>query len=321
MQSKPHIHSASTESIYVGIDVASQWLDVWLDPAGLSCRFANTTHGIADLVEWLRAFPIALVAMEATGRLERACARALADANYQIAVLNPSQISGFRKAIGQLAKTDLLDARAIAQFARTIPLEARPLAERHIEELKDLGARFRQITRMLTAERNRLRRTDHELAASSIKATILFFTDERKKIEVAMKKLVKNHAALKARYDILMSIPGIGSQTALTLVSDLPELGTLDGKKIAALAGVAPMNGDSGLKASRAKLRGGRNNVRAILYMAAMAAQRYNPQISAFYKRLVANGKPGMVALSACMRKLLVIANSMLANQRKWQEA
>lgn len=261
MQHKHHKNTESTECIYVGIDIASQWLDVWLDPIGLCRRFNNTKEGISSLKNWLKDYEISLVVMEATGRLERLCARSLTDSHYPVAVLNPSQISGFRQAVGKIAKTDQLDAKTIALFARTMKVETRPLVSEDIQDLRDLGVRGRQITQMLTAERNRLKRINEEIATESIKKTIIFLMNERKKIEEAMIILVKKDKSLLERYDILTSIPGVGLRTALILISDLPELGTLDGKKISALAGVAPMNVDSGLKQKKARLRGGRRGV------------------------------------------------------------
>ncbi|HEY8190587.1 MAG TPA: IS110 family transposase [Micavibrio sp.] len=305
--------------VHAGIDVAARWLDVVLDPVGCHRRFDNDEAGVAALQAWLNEYAVALIAMEATGGLERLAASQLMKAGYKVAVLNPARISGFRQALGKIAKTDLLDAAAIALFAKTMPVTPRPPAGDHIRALKDLSVRRSQLTRMMVAERNRAKRMTDQATLESISRVQQIFKAEQKIVDRAMKALVEAHDDLKHRFDILISIPGIGVQTALCLLADMPELGLLADNKIAALAGVAPMNRDSGKTANRASLRGGRKMVRTNLYMATLSAIRFNPPIKAFNERLILkNGRPKMVALAASMRKLLLIANHLLAKQEKW---
>lgn len=309
------------QNYYVGIDVSGDWLDVYVEPAAQLKRFGNNAQGLKALAAWLEPYAVTLVVMEATGGLERLCARHLTAREYNVRVLNPSRIAGFRKALGRLAKTDAADAKIIAMFAASMPQTPGITTDPALAELKDLGARHTQLTRMIAAEKNRLKRVHHDLAKQSMQRMIVALQAERKALEQAMMAVIENIEALKTRYDIMISIPGIGPLTALTLLCSMPELGLVNDRQIAALAGVAPMNNDSGKVTGNAHLRGGRRHVRKMLYMAAMAAKRFNPKISAFFDRLVKNGKPRKVALIACMRKLIVIANTMIAKKQSWLHA
>lgn len=305
----------------VGIDVSGAWLDVHMEPQGLCRRFENNITGVQNLARWLEGHAVNLIAMEATGGLERLCARSLMEQGYPVRVVNPSCIAGFRKALGRHAKTDMLDAKIIALFAGSVPQVPSGQPDPVMMELKDLGARYTQLTQMMAAEKNRIKRVHHATAEGSIRRMIAVLQAERKALGEEMLAIIQGSETLQRHYDILVSIPGIGPLTALTLLCSMPELGLANDRQIAALAGVAPMNNDSGKITGRAHLRGGRKYVRKMLYMAAMAAKRFNPKIRAFFEKLVTNGKPRKIALIACMRKLIVLANKLISKKQHWQVA
>lgn len=309
------------EQIFVGIDVAKDRLDVHLRPGGEAFAVARDGEGLTALVERLGGFGPSLVVLEATGGFEIAVAAALAGAHLPLAVVNPRQIRDFARATGRLAKTDRLDAEAIALFAERIRPEPRPVADAQARALAELVARRRQVVEMIVAEGNRRRQAHAGRLRKRLDAHLAWLQKELSQIESDLDHAVRGSPAWRANEDLLTSVPGIGNATARTLIAEVPELGTLDRRKIAALVGLAPLNRDSGTLRGRRTIWGGRASVRASLYMAALVATRHNPVIAAFYRRLVAAGKPKKLALTACMRKLLVILNALIRDQRPWQNA
>lgn len=313
-----------TQSIYVGIDVAQDWLDVWLHPVRKYKRFPNTTQGISKLLEYLaeQEGEIAKVVLEATGGLEYQAARRLQKTGFPTAVVNPHFTAAFRTMRGKYTKTDATDAEMIAVFAQKMDPEIRPVPTAQEKEMRELTARRVQLIEMITAEKNRLRRIDSEPVKLSVRVMVTLLTEEKERIEKRLHTMVKAHEVYSKQYALLTSIPSIGPAVAITLITELPELGQLNKKEIASLVGLAPHNRESGKSVGKATTRssGGRRCVKAALYMGALVAARRNPAIKVFYKRLVDNGKPKKVALIACMRKLLIIANQMIKEQRSWQE-
>lgn len=305
-------------NVYVGIDVAKDWLDVAERPDGAAWRVPNDEPGIASLVERLAERAPAVVVLEATGGLESALAAALAAAQLPVVVVNPRQVRDFARATGRLAKTDALDAQVLAQFGEAVAPQPRPLPEAATQELAALVARRRQLVEMLTAEKNRLR-TAARSVRRDLQEHIRWLERRLDGVDGALGKAVRSHALWQDRDDVLQSTPGVGFVVSSTLLADLPELGRLNRKEIAALVGVAPLNRDSGTRRGRRTIWGGRAQVRAALYMATLVATQHNPVVRAFYQRLVAAGKPKKVALTACMRKLLTILNAMLRDHVPWQ--
>jgi transposase len=308
-------------AITVGIDVAKDTLEVALGPKASARGLTNDTDGIDALLAQLAACQVALVVMEATGGLESAVACALQAAGYAVAIINPRQARDFARAMGQLAKTDRIDARILAQLGEVIerhPERGRfikPLPTVEQEVLAALVTRRRQLIAMLVAEHNRLAQA-HLQTKASINTIIEALTEELERINDDMAGHIQSHFAdLSALLD---SVKGVGRATISTLIAEVPELGKLSRREIAALVGVAPINRDSGLMRGRRMIFGGRGSVRHALYMAALVASRHNPVIKAFYDRLVLAGKPKKVALVACMRKLLTILNAMVKAGKPW---
>ena len=271
------------EAVYVGIDVAKAHLDVAVRPIGQRWTISNDEPGIRELVSRLRALEPAMVVLEASGGLELPSVAALAAASLPVAIVNPRQTRDFARATGTLAKTDALDAAVLAHFADAVRPAVRPLRDAETQVLNSLVARRHQVIAILVAEKNR------------------------------------SSPVWREKDDLLRTVPGVGEQLSLTLLAHLPELGTLDRRQVAALVGVAPFNRDSGTMRGKRRVWGGRSRVRAVLYMGTLAASRFNPVIRDFYQRLLAAGKPKKVALVACMRKLLVILNSMLKQRSPWR--
>ena len=302
---------------YIGIDVAKAQLDIAVRPAAAQWIAANDEEGIADLVVRLGALAPALIVLEATGGREVPLVAALAEAGLPVAVVNPRQVRDFARAVGQLAKTDALDAQVLARFAEVVQPAPRPLPDAQAQELSALLARRRQLVAMRTAERQRL---DTALLAvrRHIDRHVAWLEQELGDLDRHLRDAVQASPLWRERDDLLRSVPGIGPTTALTLLAELPELGQLDRKAIAALVGVAPLNCESGMLRGRRIVWGGRARVRAVLYMAALVATKHNPTIRAFYHRLCAAGKPKKVALTACMHKLLLIANAILRHHTPW---
>jgi transposase len=309
------------EQIFVGIDVAKDRLDVHVRPGGESFTVARDGEGLAALVDRLKQVAPALIVLEATGGFEITVAAAVGSAGLPLAVVNPRQIRDFARATGKLAKTDALDAAAIAHFAQAVHPEPRALPEAQAQELGELVARRRQVIEMMVAERNRGRQLQSTRLKKRIERHLAALQKELTEIETDLDENIRGTPIWRENENLLKSVPGVGNATARTLLADLPELGTLGRKQIAALVGVAPFNRDSGAWRGRRTIWGGRAGVRATLYMAALVASRHNPVIAAFYRHLRDLGKPSKLALTACMRKLLVMLNAILRDRRPWQNA
>ena len=300
---------------FVGIDVAKDRLDVHLRPSGQTFTVARDGEGLAQHVERVRALAPRLVVMEATGGYETIVASAVAAARLPLAVVNPRQIRDFARATGKLAKTDRIDAAAIAHFAQAIDPPTRPIADAAAQALGELVARRRQVIEMMVAERNRRRRATQRRVLTAIDRHVKLLQAELSELEQDIDGAIRRSPAWQANADLLASVPGVGKATLRTLIAELPELGHLDRRKIAALVGVAPINRDSGTLRGRRTIAGGRPAVRTALYMAALVASRANPLIAAYYAKLRAAGKTGKQALTACMRKLIVILNAILRDR------
>jgi transposase len=305
-----------SEEAWSGIDVAKAWLDVATSDEPV-WRVANDVAGIATLVAQLTAQRPRLIVLEATGGYETAVTAALVAAGLAVAVVNPRQVRDFAKATGQLAKSDALDARVLALFAARVQPTPRPLPDAVAAELAALLARRRQVLEMRTAEQHR-RPTLAPRLRPALDAHVVWLSQQLAELDGELDRTLRDSPVWRAKEDLLRSIPGIGPVVARTLLGELPELGCLDRGEVAALAGVAPLNQDSGRRRGKRRTWGGRAPVRAALYMAAVTATRCNPTIRALYTRLRAAGKPAKVALVACMRKLLLIANAILRDATPW---
>src|ERR1700733_5748263 len=316
----PHVQGREMD-VFIGIDVSKDRLDVCIRPSGETFTVTRDGEGLERLGERLCALAPQLVVMEATGGYETVVASTLAAAHLPLAVVNPRQIRDFARATGKLAKTHRLDAAAIAHFAEAIRPPARPIADPQAQALGELVARRRQVIEMMVAERNRRRRANQRRVLRAIDRHLELLQSELSDLEGDIDGAIRNTPAWQADADLLASVPGIGPATLRTLIAELPELGTLDRRKIAALVGVAPINRDSGTLRGRRTIAGGRASVRSALFMAALVASRANPVIAAHYKKLGAAGKTGKQALTACIRKLIVILNAILLDRKPWQPA
>ena len=303
--------------VYVGIDVSSAHLDVAVRPTGEGWQITHDAQGIVALVERLRVLVPILVVLEATGGMELALTGELAAAGLPVVVVNPRQVRDFAKATGKLAKTDTIDAHVLAHFAGAVQPALRPLPDASAQELRTLLARRRQLVEMLTAEKNRLRAATRRIRPQ-IQEHIHWLQRQLEDMDEDLGRTLRESPVWREKEDLLRSVPGVGPVLSLTLLTDLPELGTLGRRQIAALVGVAPLNRDSGTLRGKRTVWGGRAHVRASLYMATLVATRFNPVISAFYQRLCSTGKAKKVALTACMRKLLTILNAMIKHHRLW---
>jgi transposase len=303
---------------YVGIDVSKESLEVALRPSGKQQPFGNDDDGIACLVHFLHAEAPSLIVLEATGKFERPLARALAEAGLLFNIINPRQSRAFAKATGVLAKTDRIDALMLARFAEVLQPEARSLKTEQTEALSDLVTRRRQVVEMITAEKNR-RVTASKRVRRDIQAHIRWLEKRLEDLNDEIDDLIRKSPLWREKDKLLQSVAGVGPVTASTMLGALPELGTLNRKQIAALVGVAPFNRESGRHRGKRTIWGGRGSVRSVLYMGTLAAIQHNPVIRAFYWRLFDAGKPRKVAITACMRKLLVILNTMLKNGTCWK--
>ena len=304
--------------IYVGIDVAKVRVDVAIRPGGDRCEVSNDEAGIAALVVQMQELNPAAVVLEASGGLELPLVAALAAASLPVVVVNPRQVRDFAKATGRLAKTDTLDAAVLAHFAEAVRPPLRPLRDAETQDLNSMVTRRQQVMSMLVAERNRLSSAAMAVRPS-VEAHILWLKQELDDLDKGLRETLRRSPVWREKDDLLRSVPGIGEQISLTLLAYLPELGTLNRRQIAALVGVAPFNRDSGTLRGKRTVWGGRAGVRTALYMGAMVASRHNPVIRDFYQRLLSAGKPKKLALTACMRKLLTILNSMLKHGTSWQ--
>lgn len=302
---------------FVGIDVAKKHLDVGVRPDGIVRRFA--AEELDPLVAFLVDQQPTLVVLEATGGLEFAAAAALVAAGIPVAIVNPRQVRDFAKAVGKLAKTDAIDAVVLAHFAEAVRPEPRPLPDEQSQQLEALVVRRRQLIDMRTAEINRLRGCRVASARTSLQQHIEWLRKQVENLDKDIAQTLRQSPVWRAKDNLLRTVPGVGRVVAATLLVELPELGTLDRKKIAALVGVAPLNRDSGMQRGKRSIWGGRAAVRAVLYMAAIVAANFNPQIRPFYERLLEAGKSKKTALIACMRKLLTILNAMVHAGANWR--
>jgi transposase len=307
----------SRQELFVGIDVAKARLDVAIRPTGETWHRPNQATGIAELVERLAALGPAIVILEATGGLETQPAAALAAAGLPVVVVNPRQVRDFARATGKLAKTDRLDAEVLAHFADAVRPEPRPLPDEASRTLAAMVARRRQLMDMLTAEKNR-RQAAPPALHGELNEHISWLEQRLRHLDGELEQTIRQSPLWHAKADLLRSVKSVGPVLSTTLLSDLPELGTLDRKRIAALVGIAPLARDSGTLHGKRTCWGGRAPVRAALYMAALVGTRFNPVLRALYQRLVKAGKPKKVALVACMHKLLVILNALIRHQARW---
>lgn len=304
------------EALYVGIDISRDKLDPALH-TGESWEEEYTGPGVERLVGRLRELGPALIVLEATGGLERDLVAALAAAGLPLVVINPRRVRAFAQAEGCLAKTDRIDARLLARFAERIRPVPRALPEAQRSELEALVTRRRQLLEMLTAEKHRLKRA-LRTARSSLERHIAYLESEAEALCKEIEQRIQKSPLWNSISALLCSAPGVGPTTASTLIAQVPELGRLKASQIALLLGVAPIPQDSGLKRGTRRIQGGRTAVRNVLYMAARSAVRFNPVLRAVYQRLLTAGKPRKVALVACMRKLIIVLNAMVRDQRSW---
>ena len=310
-----------TAPVYVGIDVAKDWLDVHILPSNQCVTVGRHGAGLADLVSVLTAQAPALIVLEATGGFEMTVAAALAGAGLPLAVINPRQIRDFARATGRLAKTDALDAQAIALFAERIRPEARVVAPLEAQALAELVGRRRQLVEMIGMESNRRRQARAPKVQSTVRAILQALEAQLAELDNDISDMVRSSPVWRATDALLTSVPGVGPVTSRTLIAELSELGSLDRRRVAALVGVAPINRDSGQMRGHRAIAGGRTTVRNALYMATLSASRHNPVIKAHYLQLVARGRPKKVALIACMRRLLGILNAIVKTQKAWKIA
>jgi len=308
----------STSDSYLGIDVSKARLDLAVRPGTQTGSVAHDPDSLDRLVEQLVAQPPRLVIVEATGGLETPLVAALGAAGLPVAVVNPRQVRDFAKSLGRLAKTDRLDAGVLAHFGQAVEPEPRRLPDAAARALPAVVVRRRQVIEMLVAEKNRLHRT-HASLQERVGQHIAWLEADLAELDRELHDRLRASPLWRAQDDLLRSVPGVGPVTATTLLTELPELGRLNRKQIAALVGVAPFACDSGQQRGKRIIWGGRATVRSALYRAALSATRHTPAIRAFYQHLRQTGKPGKVALVACMRKLLTILNAMLRSGRPWQ--
>jgi transposase len=306
---------------YVGIDVSKDRLDVHVLPQGEAFFVERNGKGLAVLVERLKSFAPSLVAVEATGGFESTTAAAVAGAGLPLAVINPAQVRHYAQALGKRAKTDPIDALVIARFAADVRPEPRALPDETAQFLADLVGRRRQIVEMLQAERQREKRATVKRLKKSIARLIAALEKELAELDRDIDDAVRASPVWRDKEDLLASTPGVGSKIAHALIADLPELGALNRKQIASLVGLAPYTRQSGAWKGKSMIAGGRKDARTAIFMAALVGTRFNPVLKAFYQRLLAAGKPKMVALIAAARKLLTILNAILRDRKPWQTA
>ena len=303
---------------FVGIDVSKDTLDIAVLPASESWQTVRDEEGIQALVARLEQLNPTLIVLEATGGLETHLVTALATSPLPVVVVNPRQARSFAKALGKLAKTDSIDAYVLAEFAQKVRPEPRPIKDEQLQELAALNTRRQQLVAMLTAEKNRLATATKRLR-KDIQAHIRWLEKRIKDLNAQLDQHIRQSPVWREKDQLLQSVPGVGPVLSRTLISQVPELGNLNRKAIAALVGVAPLNRDSGSLRGKRTIWGGRAPVRASLYMATLVASRFNPIIKSFYERLVAAGKPRKLALTACMRKLLTMLNAIVKSCTPWK--
>ena len=317
MQGKVLPGRSAEPEVYAGVDVCKDWLDVYLHPIGLKMRVANTRHGVKRLKRFFADHLVVLTVMEATAKFHRLGQRILHAAGFRVAVINPLRSRLFAEALGQLAKTDPIDARMLALLGQSLSPQETPPVHEHIEELQEIVRARQEAADELTALKNRHGASHCAFVRRELARRIKSLESHSERLEGEIVRRIEGDPSLAHRFQILMSIPGIGLVTASVLLVGLTELGTLSGKAAALLAGLAPIAWDSGEKDGKRRIRGGRSHVRNALYMAARAAARCVPHLKAFYLRLAAT-KPDKVAITAVMRKLVVLANTLLKEDRMW---
>lgn len=312
----------SSSTLFVGIDVSKDTFDIHIRPDRRHQSFVYNEDGLDQFLEILLPLQsqIETIVLEATGGLERRLAAFLLSHQFPVVILNPGQVRHFAKATGQLAKTDSIDAGVLSHFAQTLRPRFRTLPDEFLQELRDLLARRRQMMDMIVSEKNRLTTASPRIRRQILQH-IQWLTKRIASIDDDLNRSIHSNPVWKANEELLRSVPGIGSVSSSSLLIHLPELGSLNRHQIAALAGIAPLNRDSGTFRGRRTTQGGRASVRGALYMCTLVATRYNGTIRVFYQRLVQAGKPKMVALVACMRKLLTILNSMVKHNRPWNDS
>jgi len=308
----------SEPTLFVGIDVSKASLDVAVHPTKEDWTVSNDPAGLQELLPRLQALQPQIIVLEATGGYETLLVAALLAGGLPVAVVNPRQVRNFAKSIGRLAKTDRIDAHVLARFATAVELKVRPLPDAQLQELSDLLARRRQVVEMLTAEKNRFKMARGPVQAD-IREHIAWLERKLDQLDDELRQRLRSSPVWREKEDLLRSVPGVGPVLSVTLLAELPELGQLDRKQIAALVGVAPLNRDSGQHQGKRMVWGGRAAVRSALYMGTLVATRHNPVIKRFYERLLAAGKARKVALVACMHKLLIILNAMIKHRTPWR--
>ncbi|WP_282611132.1 IS110 family transposase [Pelagibius sp. Alg239-R121] len=318
MQGEKSPKPAVREPVYGGIDVGKTRLDVHIYPTGKAFSVTNDKTGLRQLGWWLMSHGPELIVVEATGRYHRLAHRYLHDAGFSIAILNPYRTRKFADTLGKLAKTDAIDAGVLAQFAAIIQPDAVKPPACFLEALRDLVAARRQICDEVIVLKQRLGETSHTLALRQIKSRLKICCRHQKALETEIHRQIALDPALARWFRLLMSLPGVGFVTAAVLIAELEELGQANAAQIAALVGVAPMNRDSGMWRGKRSIHGGRKTVRNVLYMAALSAMRLNPDLAAFYGRLRATGKTFKTAIVAVMRKLVILANTLIRENREW---
>jgi transposase len=309
---------ATSSEMYVGIDVSKDRLDVAVLGEKEQKQVANTSPGIVQLVAWMQELQPELIVVEATGGYQRAVVEALFWVGLAVAVVNPARVRQFARACGLLAKTDKLDAQVLAVFGQRVQPRRYVGKSEAEKQLSALLVRRKQVEEMLKAEQNRLRTVSPSLRGS-VERMVAVLKEEKKRLDEETRGLMNEQQAWQEQIEILDSAPGVGVVTTATLLADLPELGTMDRKKVAALVGVAPMNYDTGKKRGYRKTKGGRTDVRSVLYMSTLVATRHNPVIRTQYQHLLKRGKLKKVALTACMRKFLTILNAMVRDQQPFR--
>jgi transposase len=308
-----------SDSIVVGIDVSKSQLDVAFDPVGKTPTFTNDDQEHAALIKMLKPLSLQLIVLEATGRYEQLAVSALLAQALPVVVINPRQARNFARAIGKLAKTDAIDAAMLARFGRTVKPEIRPQADQKTLLFQEKLARRRQLVQMRTAESNRLQQARSEPVKQSIRQVLDLLKQQLADNDDDLGRMIHDSPAWREKEQLLKTVPGIGEQTARTLLIQLPELGRCSRQQIAALVGVAPINRDSGKRRGQRTISGGRASVRCGLYMATLVAARHNPMIKVYYQHLLKMGKRKKVALVACMRKLLIMLNAMVRDNQPWR--
>lgn len=312
---------SQTIALSVGIDISKDRLDVAVHPGGDGRSFANDKTGLRQLVAWLAKLTPRLIVFEATGPYHRDLEQGLAKAALAFAKVNPRQARRFAEATGKLAKTDRADALMLARLAALMEPQVRPMRSPALEQLAELVAARRLLTRDRTAMKNRAQILRIDLLKRQACERLKQIAAQIDAIDAMARDIVDNDPALARRFAILVSIPGLGPTTAFALLADMPELGQMDQRQAAALAGLAPITRQSGKWQGKAAIRGGRRHLRQAIYMPALVAARFNPQLRATFDRLVAKGKPAKVAITAVMRKIVVLANALIRDDRTWTNA